>query len=283
MNIVLIGAGRIGSTIAFHLAMVGHQITVLARGARLEALSRVGAIVTTDGRRAPISVIASLDSATPYDLAIVTVPENQVAPLLPMVAASSAKTILFMFNTFEGTERYRSAVGMDRFAFGFPNMAAYLVEHRLRFRIDGPGMVTTLTRPDLARLFERAGMPSEVEGDMDAFLRSHVALAVPLFLAALLTWQRKTNLTWTEARQLNAAWTEGFKLVRSLGHPLKPRIVARLAGMPSLPRTAFLWLFSRMRVVKDIGEFGPTETRCLIDAMAAAAPDRASLLLSLRP
>ena len=283
MNIVLIGAGRIGSTIAFHLAKAGHQITVVARGTRLEALSRECAIVTTDGRRAPISVVASLDSTLPYDLAIVTAPEHQVAPLLPVVAASGAKTILFMFNTFQGPERYRSAVGVGRFAFGFPNMAAYLVGDRLRFRIDGSGMVTMLTSPDLAMLFKRAGMPSEVEADMDAYLRTHVALAVPLFLAALLTWQRKTNLTWTEARQLNAAWTEGFDLVRSLGHSLKPRIVAGLARMPHLPRTALLWLFSRSRAVKDVGEFGPTETRCLIDSMAAAAPDRASHLLSLRP
>jgi 2-dehydropantoate 2-reductase len=283
MKIILIGAGRIGSTVAFHLAKAGHQITVVARGTRFETLSREGAIVTTEGQRAPITVISSLDPATPYDLAIVTVPEHQVAPLLPMVSASSAKTILLMFNTFQGTELYRSAVGAERFTFGFPNMTAYLVEHRLRFSIDGPGMVTTLMSPDLARLFKQAGMPAEVESDMDAFLRSHAALAVPLFLAALLTWQRKINLTWTEAQQLNVAWTEGFDLVRSLGHPLKPRIVAKLSRMPSLARTGFLWLFSRSKLVKNVGEFGPMETRWLIDAMAAAAPGRTPHLLALRP
>jgi 2-dehydropantoate 2-reductase len=283
MKIVLIGAGRIGSTVAFHLAKAGHQITVVARGARLDTLNREGAIVTTGGQRAPITVIASLDPVTPYDLAIVTVPEHQVAPLLSIVAASSAKTILLMFNTFQGTELYRSAVGAERFAFGFPNMMAYLVEHRLSFEVNGPGMVTTLMSPDLATLFEQAGMPAEVESDMDAFLRSHAALAVPLFLAALLTWQRKVNLTWTEARQLNAAWKEGFDLVRSLGHSLKPRVVAKLSRMPSSARTGFLWLFSRAKIVKNVGEFGPMETRWLIDSMAAAAPGRTPHLLSLRP
>jgi 2-dehydropantoate 2-reductase len=104
-----------------------------------------------------------------------------------------------MFNTFQGTELYRAAVGAERFRFGFPNMTAYLVEQRLRCSVDGPGMVTTLMSPDLARLFSQAGMPAEVESDMDAFLRSHAALVVPLFLAALLTWQRKTNLTIAHA------------------------------------------------------------------------------------
>src|SRR6186713_376343 len=206
MNIILIGAGRIGSTVAFHLAKAGHQITLVARGARFETLRRDRAIVTTDGQRAPITVVASLDSATPYDLAIVTVPEHQVAPLLPMVSASSAKTILFMFNTFQGTERYRSAVGAERFEFGFPNMSAYLVEQRLRYIVNGPGMGTTLTSPTLTKLFKQAGLPAEVESDMDAFLRSHVAMVVPLFLAALQTWQRETNLTWTEAQRLNVGW-----------------------------------------------------------------------------
>jgi 2-dehydropantoate 2-reductase len=283
MKIILIGAGRIGSTVAFHLAKAGHEITVVARGTRFETLSRDGAIITTAGQCAPVKVASALDPATPYDLAIVTVPEHQIAPVLPQISASRAKTILFMFNTFQSTDLYRSVVGAERFAFGFPNMTAYLVEHRLRFRVDGPGMVTTLSSPGLAQLFAEAAMPSEVEVDMDAYLRSHAALVVPLFLAALLTWGRKTNLTWAEAAQLDLGWTEGFNLVRSLGHALKPRQVATLSRMPALARTGVLWLLSRSRAVKDLGEFGPAETRALIDAMVAAAPGQTPHLLALRP
>jgi len=119
--------------------------------------------------------------------------------------ASCANTNLLMFNTFRGTQPYRSIVGAERFAFGFPNMSAYLVDQRLRFRVDGPGMVTTMPGPILAKLSKEAAMPSEVEDDMDAFLRSHVALVVPLFFAALLTRRRAIGFTWSEARQLDAA------------------------------------------------------------------------------
>ena len=283
MKIILIGAGRIGSAVAFCLAKAGHDITVVARGARFETLSRDGAIVTVDGQRMPVNVVSTFDPATPYELAIVTVPEHQVAPLLPALAASRANTILLMFNTFQGTEPYRTIVGAERFAFGFPNMSAYLVGQRLRFRVDGPGMVTTMSSPVLAKLFRQAAMPSNVEDDMDAFLRSHVALVVPLFLAALLTWRRATQLTWSEARQLDAAWTEGFHLVRSLGHTPKPRLLATLLRMPSFARMGLLWLMSRSRPVKDLGEFGPTETRTLIDQMTAAAPNKTPRLQALRP
>ncbi|WP_180970590.1 ketopantoate reductase family protein [Burkholderia sp. WAC0059] len=283
MKIILIGAGRIGSAVAFCLANAGHDLTVVARGARFDALSRDGAIVTVDGQRMPVKVESALDPATPYDLAIVTVPEHLVAPLLPVLSVSCARTILLMFNTFQGTEPYRSVVGAERFVFGFPNMSAYLIDQRLRFRVDGPGMVTTLSNPVVAKLFKEAGIPSEVEDDMDAFLRSHVALVVPLFLAALLTWQRATQLTWSEAKRLDVAWTEGFDVVRSLGHAPKPRLLATLLHMPSFARTGVLWLLSRSRLVKDLGDFGPMETRALIDEMAAAAPGKTPHLLALRP
>lgn len=283
MNIILIGAGRIGSAVAFCLAKAGHDMTVVARGARFDTLSREGAIMTVDGQRMPVKALETLDPSVPYDLAIVTVPEHQVASLLPALSVCNASTILLMFNTFQGIEPYQAAIGIERFAFGFPNMTAFLVDQRLRFRVDGPGMVTTLTHPALAALFKDAGMPSEVEHDMDAYLRSHVAFVVPTFLAALLTWKRATSLTWAEARQLDAAWVEGFELVRSLGHTLKPRLIGTLAGMPSLLRTGLLWRLSRTRPIKDLGEFGPMETRALIDGMAAAAAGNIPHLLTLRP
>ncbi|ETN86624.1 ketopantoate reductase family protein [Paraburkholderia silvatlantica] len=283
MKIILVGAGRIGSAVAFCLAKAGHDITVVARGERFNALRRDGAITTVDGQLAQVEVRPGLDPTAPCDLTIVTVPEHQIGSLLPALSASRANHILLMFNTFKGTEHYRTILGAERFAFGFPNMSAYLVDHRLRFRVDGPGMVTTMSSPDMAALFKEAGMPSEVEHDMDAFLRSHVALVVPLFLSALLTSQRSTQLTWSEARRLNAAWTEGFDVVQRLGHQTRPRSLAMLLRMPSLVRTSLLWFVCRLRIVKDLGEFGPTETRALIDAMAAAAPGKTPRLLALRP
>lgn len=283
MKIIVFGAGRIGSTLAFCLSRAGHEVSVIARGARLDALVHKAAIVTLDGRSAPVTALASLAPSEPCDLAIVTVPEHQVASILAEVSSSQAKTILFMFNTFRGTARYASAVGTERFAFGFPNMTATLVDQQLSFRVDGPGMLTTLSRPDLVTLFKDAGLPSEHEDDMDAFLRSHVALVVPLFLAGLLMWKRSYDLTWNEARQLSAALVEGFDLVKSLGHPLKPRNIAWVARMPAWVRTLVLWAFSRSAPVKAVGEFGPAETRYLIDEMVAVDPSRTQLLRALRP
>jgi 2-dehydropantoate 2-reductase len=72
-------------------------------------------------------------------------------------------------------------------------------------------------------------------------------------------------------------------LVRGLGHTLKPGFVAAMAWLPQWMLAALLWAASRTRGVKDLGEFGPVEVRALIDSMAAAAPGRATKLLSIRP
>ncbi|MEI9947733.1 MAG: FAD-dependent oxidoreductase [Pseudomonadota bacterium] len=119
MNIAIVGAGRIGSAFAFRLARAGHDVTLVARGARLEALRREGAIVSVSGERAQVTVAEALDAAIPYDLVLVTVLAHQVDGLLDVLRASAGKTVMLMFNTFDSLERWRDAIGVDRFAVGF--------------------------------------------------------------------------------------------------------------------------------------------------------------------
>lgn len=68
-----------------------------------------------------------------------------------------------MFNIFQGIAPYRALLGEDRVAFGYPNMSAFLVDERLRLRVDPPGIVTTVSNTVLAKLFWDAGMPSKQE------------------------------------------------------------------------------------------------------------------------
>ena len=78
-------------------------------------------------------------------------------------------------------------------------------------------------------------------------------------------------------------WKEGFDLVRSLGNTVNPSSLAFLSCMPSWLLTTLLCTLSRSAAVKDVGQFGPGETRWLIDAMTAAAPGKTSRLLAVRP
>jgi 2-dehydropantoate 2-reductase len=283
LKIAVIGPGRIGSTFAFHLSSAGHEVTVVARGERLLQLQRTSAITAIGGASARVVVADVLDVTMPFDLVLVTVLAQQVDEVMPALVASAAKTIIFMFNTFENNERLRDAVGAGRFASAFPNMTAFFVDGKLKSVVNGPGMVTTLSSQAWAAVLKEAGMPTEVELDMTSFLRTHAAFVVPLMAAALLTWKRDTELTWREASRLARAMVEGFALVSSLGHTLKPSYIGILAKFPRVLLAAMMWMAARSAAVKNLGEFGPTETRSLIDQMAAAAHGSIPDLLAIRP
>ncbi|WP_437937787.1 ketopantoate reductase family protein [Sorangium sp. So ce341] len=283
MKIAIVGAGRIGSTFAFQLARAGHEVTVVARGARLAQLRRDEAIVTAAGERAAVGVSAALDEETAWDLVLVTVLAHQVDEVLPALAASAAKTVMFMFNTFEPLGRLRDAVGAARCAFGFPAILATLDDGKLTSRIVTRGMVTPVTEAAWAKVFTDAGIPAVVEPDMESWLRTHAAVVAPVMVAVVTAHARKAGVSWTEAMDVARALEEGLRVVRQLGNTLTPAPIAALSRLPTPAAAALVWTLSRVEAIRKTGAAGPGEPRALIDAMAAAAPGRTPALLAIRP
>lgn len=281
MNIAILGTGAIGSTFAWHLARAGHQVTVVARGARLEQLQREQAIVRGDGERTPVSVAAALDQATPWDLVLVTVLATQVGTVLPALKASQARRVMFMFNTFESIEPLREAVGAARFCFGFPaGVFTLLIDGRIHPTVR-PG--TTADDREWAALFSAAGIPTVVEPDMQSWLRSHAALVAPLMSTGVKVHERGSGLTWAEAGLQARAFLAGFAIVAAHGHAFLPGYVAALARLPGVALTGLFWALSRTSMLRDLGRLGSAEPRMLIDMMNAASPQLAAPLLAIRP
>lgn len=283
MQIAIVGTGAIGSTFAFHLSKAGHAVTVVARGARLEQLQRDQSIVLVTGERAAVSVSPVLDAATPWDLVLVTVLASQVDSVLPALKASAARTVMFMFNTFESLDRLRDAVGEGRFAFGFPAMLSALTEGRLTREILTHGQITTVTDAAWARVFTDAGILTIVHDDMQSWLRTHAALMVPVLATATLAAARGAGVSWSEARDRALAMSSGFRIVRQLGNAITPSSVGVVSRLPTSLVASLLWSLSRTKAMRDLGAHAPGEARTLIDQMAAAAPGQAAELLAVRP
>lgn len=284
MKIAILGPGGIGSTFAFQLARAGHDVTVIARGARLAYLEREQAIVKNTGERAAVRVQGALDPTTEWDLVLVTVLASQVDAVLPALAASAARTILFMFNTFEPLDRLRDAVGRERAAFGFPAILAWLDDGVLTTRIVTRGpLLTPVSDPAWARVFTAAGVPTVVEPDMQSWLRTHAAFVVPGMIASVRAHERRTGISWSEARALARASDEGFRLVRRLGDAIVPAAMVTYSRVPTAATAALLWTMSRIPSIRRTGAAGPGEPRTLIDMMRAAAPDHTQGLLAVRP
>jgi 2-dehydropantoate 2-reductase len=281
MKIAVLGSGAIGSTFAWQLARAGHAVTVVARGARLAWLEKERAIVRSDGERAAVVVASVLDATTPWDLVLVTVLAPQVGAVLPVLRASVARRVMFMFNTFEPLEPLRETVGAQRFTFGFPaGVFTLLIDGRIRPKIRAG---TTVDDAETAKLFSAAGIPTVVERDMHSWLRSHAALVAPLMSIGIIVHARGRGVTWKEATAHARASAAGVEIVRSKGHAILPSFIGMLASLPRTLVTSLLWALSRTEMIRDLGALGAAEPRMLVDMMSTAAPELAAPLLAIRP
>ena len=80
VRILIFGAGVIGSLYGALLAEAGYEVSVYARGRRLESMSQDGLLVKYKGkiRKASVKVLSRLEAEDRYDLVFLTVRENQL-------------------------------------------------------------------------------------------------------------------------------------------------------------------------------------------------------------
>ncbi len=269
MEIAILGAGAIGSLFAYRFARAGHAVTLVARGARLaelrrDARVRVRRLPGQQTDEAAVAVADTLDPARRWDLVLVTVRGQQAdAALIAQLRASSARQLMFMFNTARDLTALRDSLGRERVLWGFPAAIARLgddgvlaysiVPAALRF-----AQITTLGGladylppglPAMKTLFVEAGFPVAVCADMSAWLKTHAAFMMPLMAAGLLASGRG-GLRWREARLLAAAMREGFALVRSAHLRVTPANMALLGRVPGRLIAGVLWLAFRLARVR---------------------------------
>lgn len=91
MRICVVGAGSIGGHLGVLFATVGHEVTVIARGAHLAAIRTNGLrLILDDGSEHLVRHMHATDdirSAGPQDLVILAVKANQVEPIVDDVTS----------------------------------------------------------------------------------------------------------------------------------------------------------------------------------------------------
>src|SRR5215470_20070643 len=96
MRVCVYGAGAIGGYLAVELAVAGHEVCVIARGAHLQAIRERGLTLQTEGRARDARVPASDDPAAfdAQDLVICALKAHQAyeeAPrFAPLLGAETA-------------------------------------------------------------------------------------------------------------------------------------------------------------------------------------------------
>jgi 2-dehydropantoate 2-reductase len=85
MNICIVGAGAIGGYLGVKLALAGEDVTLIARGAHLEAIKKNGLkLVMNDGTEhvaKNVRATASMEEAGPHDIVILGMKSHQIEPV----------------------------------------------------------------------------------------------------------------------------------------------------------------------------------------------------------
>ncbi|MFB8103017.1 MULTISPECIES: ketopantoate reductase family protein [Streptomyces] len=197
MKLLVHGAGVCGSLLAAQLHEAGADVSLLARGRRLESLRRHGVRLAEEDspvvRQVPVPVVEH--AADGYDLAAVTVRTHQVDAVLESLAGFGGD-VLFLHNWAAGAQPLEEVVGRGRVLLGFPavggTMDGDVVRHRasnpvtdrVAMPIGEPDGRTTPRLERIVRVFRAAGVNTKAEPRMDAWLKTHAAFSVPLGRAA---------------------------------------------------------------------------------------------------
>lgn len=193
MRILVYGAGVLGSLHAARLHERGHDVTLVARGARLTAVHEQGVQLGEDDsptiRSVPVHVVERPAGA--WDLILVFVRAHQIDAVLDSIAGIDGDA-LFLLNWAAGPGPLGSVIGAERVLLGFPTLGGTMDGEVVRYRpastltrlITMPiGETDGRTTPRLERLlqtFRSAGFRAKAEPRMDAWLKTHAAFEVPL-------------------------------------------------------------------------------------------------------
>ena len=188
MRILIFGAGVIGSLYAALLAEAGFNVSVYARGRRLESLRQDGLLYKSNAeiRKAPVNVLSKLEAGDLYDLVFLTVRENQLHAALEELRQNSSPTIVTMVNSLETYDKWEAICGEGRIIPAFPGAGGgfdgNVLDAALTPRLIQPTTIgkTGGREKDLARVLHRAKIPCQIVPDMHAWQLCHLAMVVPI-------------------------------------------------------------------------------------------------------
>lgn len=254
MNILVYGAGVIGSLYAARLHEAGYNVSLLARGQRAVSLRTQGILLedSSTGHRTTtqVSIVDHLAPTDSYDVVIVTVRLDQLTSILPILAANhQIPTLLFMLNNPDGMQRLQM-LEPHRVLLGFPSIGGSRQGEVIRYAHHPALVQTTLGEEDgqitprlqhLATAFKRAGLSVALNSDMQSWLKTHAVIDVCMLAAVVMTQGSSAKLGRTRKHivMMVQAVHEGLLALQAQDIPITP------LGMKVL----FLWMPRRLAVL----------------------------------
>ncbi|NOU93492.1 ketopantoate reductase family protein [Paenibacillus sp. LMG 31456] len=243
-RLLIFGSGVIGSVYALRFAQYGMNVTVLARGNRLDKLRRNGLLYNDKGTIKQISIktIEKLEDDDIYDYIFVPVRYDQADSALTVIKNNQSKTIVTLTNTI-GYDGWLEIVG-DRLLPGFPGAGGDIKDNVLYAQFGSEkhqgtifgeinGLVTERVK-ELAQLFETVDLHYEIQKDILAFHICHTALAIvnKHFYTNDGMVEVETAKSESILRKIAAEIKQNIHLVEQAGIPVIPPETKAMGELP---------------------------------------------------
>lgn len=236
MNILVYGAGVLGSLYGARFQESGQNVSLLARGQRLKDIREHGIVLedvlTGQTTTTHVKVVEQLGPEDRYDLAVVVMGKHQVAAILPLLSANKQiPSVLFLHNNAAGPQAMIEALGHERVLLGFSGAGGKReghVIHSLLIRqqpttlgeLDGR---TTPRLKQIANAFKDAGFPVAISSNIDAALKTHAVFITSIESAVAVAGGNNELASRRDLLLLMVnAIREGFKGLQAHGIPIIP-------------------------------------------------------------
>lgn len=241
LNILIYGAGVIGSIFANKLALSGQNVTILARGDRYSEIKNNGVVLVNpkNGKRevAKVNVIKILEPNDIYDYIFVVMQRTQIKNVLPILLQNKSSNIVFVVNTASGYDDYVNSVGENRVIIGFPSAGGERKNGEVRYFI-GRGLMRTFQTTTfgeyhchktervstIVKMFNQAGIPSVYCNNMDAWQKTHVAIVTSIgnSLYSYNCSNYELSKSYSDIVTMIKGIKEGFSVLNALNIKITP-------------------------------------------------------------
>lgn len=262
MKILVIGAGIIGSIVASQLKRNGQDVTILARGQHARDLESFG-IVThplhgEEYRTTHLAVVEELSAQDEYDVILVIVRRNSHQDILPLLANHQHyQKVIFLGNNLGGGADLKEQLPAEKIALGFGGTTGEkrgdIIYHHVDQETGYYGKIwlgelegePSPTLIALQLIFEDAGFETEILPKMDAWLKTHAAIVLPVAFVLYLCDGSNYRLAKTRDAILMTfrGIKEGLKVLRRRKIPILPKKYRIFPLIPEPIAVAYLEKF----------------------------------------
>ena len=297
MEVLVAGAGVIGTVYGAHLVHAGHQVSVLAHGPATDAVAQRGLCArdVLGGGRTHAKAAVVPGATGRYDLVLVTVRCDQLAAAChDLTALAGNPALVFFGNNPTGRPAISGRVRGDIY-LGFPGVGGVMADGTadyVRIR-QQPTALQDAPDPRLAEFesaLARSGFAVQRVADMDGWLAYHAAF-VACVAAALYRCGADPARLAADHRTLTLmcrAITEAFAALRADGIAGLPRNLAVLHSALLRPVAVRYWSRSMRSPMGELcfaahSRHAEAEMRALGDDVLARTGGSQALTELLRP